>query len=591
MKRNIFPLLLFLLSLMINSCKSSDDPFVDDSFVDDPLIIVNDTDMILSNEGGRHSITFESNMSWTAESSENWCTVYPAHGDSSTTSLTIILTTNENYDARHCSILFKAGSLTKNITVNQSPQLGLLVTQDKYDLSNVATTIEVEVKANVEFDVEIAENWITTASTRGLTTTKINFDIAKNDTYVYRYGTINIKERNGTLSSVVKVSQTPRKVAFLTNPYLQNVKTTGITIMWESEYETAGKVYYGTANNYKNEVSASVVMTNANTYINKTEIKGLLPNTKYSYFVDQSGEESEKYTFATAPDSGESSFKATIWADSHNSLPWSRMVNYMMTEIQPNLAFNAGDISNFGDKRYDLAEVFLPYVCEKIGSYVPFYSALGNHDVNSHWGGGELVRQFHDQPKEVNSDLKGFSGSYLMMYSNVAFIFIDWNRMETDLLPDGWLEQTLQSESVQGARFRFIFIHAAPYYERGQNMELSKVKLNLPRISETYKVDAVFSGHVHSYERGIKGGVQYFTIGGGSYLSTSSQVGPVIYDHIIRGTNKLGNPSGFNNGLRNHFAELIIEKSKAEIKIHYFDSQGKHLGVIESVFLNGNPTD
>ena len=72
---------------------------------------------------------------------------------------------------------------------------------------------------------------------------------------------------------------------FLVKPYLQNTTEIGITIMWESQYETPGKVHYGIGDNYDNEVSAKVVTSNADTYINKAVIKNMDANTKYNYLA------------------------------------------------------------------------------------------------------------------------------------------------------------------------------------------------------------------------------------------------------------------------------------------------------------------
>ncbi len=170
-----------------------------------------------------------------------------------------------------------------------------------------------------------------------------------------------------------------------------------------------------------------------------------------------------------------------------------------------------------------------------------------------------------------------------MMYSNVAFISIDWNKMEEDLQPGGWFETVLQSEEVQNARLRFVYIHCAPYYERWQKAEQAEVKDNLPGMVEKYNVNAVFSGHMHAYERGVKGGVQYITIGGGSYMDVNEPVGPVIYDHIIVGTDKENNPENFNNGLSNNIMTIEVDGDKAAISLHYFNKQGEYLGVIETV--------
>ena len=65
----------------------------------------------------------------------------------------------------------------------------------------------MEVKANYEFDVTVSDDWITKVATRGLTSTKLQFNIAKNKSYDNRAGSITIKQKGGTLTSTINVYQ------------------------------------------------------------------------------------------------------------------------------------------------------------------------------------------------------------------------------------------------------------------------------------------------------------------------------------------------------------------------------------------------
>jgi predicted phosphodiesterase len=397
---------------------------------------------------------------------------------------------------------------------------------------------------------------------------------------------VSLYEQALTFSDIQLIGPLHSPIPFLTQPWFQNVTSQGITVMWETKGSEQGILCYGTSDELGSEIISSVTKTNVDTYIHKAVLTGLKAATRYHCMVKVNNFTSEARNFKTAPGVPDAPFKVALWSDSHYASPWSKMASYTVETIQPDFLFNAGDISNTGNRRDDLGTVFLPFICGTIGSKLPFYTAFGNHDVGSHWGGGDLIRQYHDLPDELNSDPNAFDGSYLMMYSNVAFISIDWNRMESDLLPGGWFEKTLESRTVQHARFRFVFIHCAPYYERWQTAELPVVKDNLPMLVEKYNVDAVFSGHMHGYERGVKGGVQYITMGGGSYLDVNEQVGPHIYDHIIRGTNKENNPANFNNGLVNNILTIEVDDYKANILLHYFSNKGDYEGILEIVELD-----
>ena len=107
MKKIILPLLLICLAAF--SCIKDEEPF----------IIINETDITFSDEGATQSISFESNMKWTANSSKGWCVVSPASGDPSIKSINITLSDNESYVGRSCSVSIMADKLIKSITINQ----------------------------------------------------------------------------------------------------------------------------------------------------------------------------------------------------------------------------------------------------------------------------------------------------------------------------------------------------------------------------------------------------------------------------------------------------------------------------------------
>ncbi|MDD2475072.1 MAG: BACON domain-containing protein [Dysgonamonadaceae bacterium] len=203
MKKNI--LLLIFLTIIFQSC--------DEEII--ASLTLNQTEFTILEAGGSQFISFESNVDWTAKSSENWCIVSPSSGDASTKGTTITLTENEAFDNRACTVTITAGSLSQTIDVKQSGKTGLLLTQDKYDLSNDATTIEVEVRANVKFDVTISDEWIKKVSTEGASSKKITFSIAKNESYDNREGSITIKQTDGTLATNIKVFQSQKNAIIL----------------------------------------------------------------------------------------------------------------------------------------------------------------------------------------------------------------------------------------------------------------------------------------------------------------------------------------------------------------------------------------
>lgn len=80
MKKDL--LLLLSLFFVILSCQKDEDPYVS----------INQTDVTINDIGGSQSISFESNVNWTAKSSAGWCSVSPSSGNAGPSSTTITVT-------------------------------------------------------------------------------------------------------------------------------------------------------------------------------------------------------------------------------------------------------------------------------------------------------------------------------------------------------------------------------------------------------------------------------------------------------------------------------------------------------------------
>ena len=373
------------------------------------------------------------------------------------------------------------------------------------------------------------------------------------------------------------------KSAFKTLPYLQNHTANGITIMWESDVRTTGVVNYGLDAPTGNVSGvSSFVATNANTYVHKVRLSGLDEATSYQYKVIVDDSVSETQRFTTANTDASIPFTIGIWGDSHYFNPFTKMASYMTDNLDIDFFFSVGDLSNTGNQRTDLGTVFVPAVINQLASKAPFYVSMGNHDVGSSWGGGDLIRHYIDQPSTYNSDTNNFRGTFAYKYGNTVFISVDWNSMETDVQPNGWVETFLKSSVALQADFKFLFIHCAPFYERWQTAEKAIIKTNVPLLCKKYGINATFSGHMHGYERGLIDGTYFVTCGGGSYLDTGEPVGPTIYSHILVGTNKAGNPANIKNGLINHIMTLEVDNYTTTARLYGFESDGTPVGELEN---------
>ena len=111
----------------------------------------------------------------------------------------------------------------------------IVLSQTEFDLPDYATIIEVEVKANVEFGVIVSGKWITRNTTKDLTSTKLFFNIAKNESYDKREDYILIRQEKGELTIPIHVVQSQKDAIILSS---KNVELSPKRQVWEVTFRT-----------------------------------------------------------------------------------------------------------------------------------------------------------------------------------------------------------------------------------------------------------------------------------------------------------------------------------------------------------------
>lgn len=171
------------------------------------LTLSSPTNVELSPDGGNGTITFKANRDWTVRAADNWVRINPSSGTASDGLITVTLTADVNttYEDRSTTVTIGMEGMTQQVTVKQPANTGLIVSKESVELSAEATTIEVEVQANIQFNVSVDADWIAQAGTKALTATKLSFSVARNESYNPRSATITIS--GGGLAKQVSVKQ------------------------------------------------------------------------------------------------------------------------------------------------------------------------------------------------------------------------------------------------------------------------------------------------------------------------------------------------------------------------------------------------
>lgn len=215
MKNTLYWWLLLLSMTFVAACSDGGEDVVEPDpkpTPSKPAITLDVSSSDFTTDGGSNTISFTTEAPWTAEvlnsRADAWCSVSPTDGPAGDAEITVTTTANDTPDNRSASIVIKAGTTEKTITVSQKQKDALTVTSDKFEVSAEGGEVTIEVKANIDFEYTISEKakaWIASADSRALKTTTLVFDVSANEDTEKREGSITIT--SGSFKETVTVYQ------------------------------------------------------------------------------------------------------------------------------------------------------------------------------------------------------------------------------------------------------------------------------------------------------------------------------------------------------------------------------------------------
>jgi hypothetical protein len=151
---------------------------------------------------------------------------------------------------------------------------------------------------------------------------------------------------------------------------------------------------------------------------------------------------------------------------------------------------------NAVDYKQKFENVYRPLLDQK----VKFYAALGNHDDSNQ----RFYEFFNMEGQEYYRFKKG----------NVSFYSLNSNYMDKKQLD--WLNEKLTADTSE---WKIAYFHHPPYSSGGAHGSDTKLREVVEPLFQKHRVNVVFAGHEHFYER-IKPqkGIYYFISGSGGKL-------------------------------------------------------------------------
>ncbi len=277
--------------------------------------------------------------------------------------------------------------------------------------------------------------------------------------------------------------------------------TQSMVVSWRTQDDTtlATTVQFGVGDKIDQTVDgltfAYETQNRAPVQIHETHLCNLLPNTTYSYRVggkDGQGQEawSAMSQFHTAPSKaqGDPQVVIALIGDTRGNYPlWGQMLQKAWMLAAPDLILFSGDAVTFGTFQSEWDDYFTQ--AEPVLRRVPMLIAHGNHDLNA----VNFFSQF-----AMPGDEAYYGIDYGPMHLTVAN---DTPSPVSDLQTIGAAFLEKDFTVSESATWKFL-LHHRPMYSaavaHGGDMTILK---SWGPIVDQHKIDMVFNGHDHNYER------------------------------------------------------------------------------------------
>ena len=184
-------------------------------------LILTDKEFTVGHEGEEFDVELRSNTEYDVKWTASWIRKVGSRS-MRTDHYTFAAEKHDGQDSRTATIVFKAkDSDTQDVlTVTQTPEGVVLVSQKEYNVQAEGENISVKVAANIEFDIIISSadsQWISnTTNLTDMQDYSYTFKIEKNESDGTRSGKITFKDKNSDLSDVVTVNQFGQSTLILT---------------------------------------------------------------------------------------------------------------------------------------------------------------------------------------------------------------------------------------------------------------------------------------------------------------------------------------------------------------------------------------
>lgn len=324
------------------------------------------------------------------------------------------------------------------------------------------------------------------------------------------------------LSKNEKATTTKSSQLLEVGPYIQNLTSEGITVMWTTTRNTFSWVEYGQSYYlHKKAFEYAGGLIQANNRIHRVRIQPLDPGVRLKYrivsveIVDVKG---SRYEFGepqigpinevAIPDRNEEEVSVAILNDHHeieSTIPeLLYRFGYKGNDQDFDLVVFNGDVFNNTESEAQIKDQFITPCVAVFASHTPLLFVQGNHEVRG--AAARMISNYFDFP----------SNRFYHTFDRgpVKFLVLDAGEDKAD---DNWeygglaafdryreeqrvwLEEEIEKDSFKNAKYRVLLIHISPWHSGNWHGTLHCRKM-FGDVLNRANIDVQISGHTHRYK-------------------------------------------------------------------------------------------
>ena len=338
---------------------------------------------------------------------------------------------------------------------------------------------------------------------------------------VTKLGMLSILPVSPFLSQKEKSITTKSSELLEVGPYLQNLTSDGITVMWTTTRNTFAWVEYGQSF-YLHKKAFEYVggLIQANNRIHRVRIQPLDPGVRLKYRVvsveilDVKG---SRYEFGEPqigpvyevpiPVKNEEEVSVAILNDHHeieSTIPeLLYRFGYKGNDQDFDLVVFNGDVFNNTESEAQIKDQFITPCVNVFASHTPLLFVQGNHEVRG--AAARTIPNYFDFP--ANKFYHTFDRG------PVKFLVLDAGEDKADDNWEygglaafdryreeqrAWLEEEIKKDSFKNAKYRVLLIHISPWHTGNWHGTLHGREMFGDLLNRAH-IDVQISGHTHRY--------------------------------------------------------------------------------------------